>query len=251
MGWWVWAGFLGFFVVSLVVGVRLVALWWRTRELPELLIGIGVLGIGPIGFGSMMVGVTLVAQGTAEDALPVRLAMAAGFATVYVGVVSKCVFNWRVYRPASALARGAAIACGLALAALYVHAATIRGFTLAPSPHPAWFLQSGLQVAALLWGAGEAFHYWIMMRRRARIGLADPVVTNRFLLWSIGAASAGVGTGVGLVASFATGQTSFEIPWVVSSSSAHGFVAAVAMWLAFVPPSAYTDLVRRRAESTS
>ena len=36
-------GFLAFFVVALVVGVRLVHLWWRTRQLPELLIGLGVL----------------------------------------------------------------------------------------------------------------------------------------------------------------------------------------------------------------
>ena len=52
-------GFLTFFVASLAVGVRLVLLWRRTRQLPELLIGIGVLGIGPVGFGSMMVGVAL------------------------------------------------------------------------------------------------------------------------------------------------------------------------------------------------
>ena len=38
----VWVGFVAFFVASLSVGVRLVLLWGRTRQLPELLIGIGV-----------------------------------------------------------------------------------------------------------------------------------------------------------------------------------------------------------------
>jgi hypothetical protein len=47
----VWVGFAAFFVASLTAGVRLVMLWRRTRELPELLIGIGVLGIGPVGYG--------------------------------------------------------------------------------------------------------------------------------------------------------------------------------------------------------
>jgi len=35
-------GFLTFFVVALTVGVRLLLLWGRTRQLPELLMGIGV-----------------------------------------------------------------------------------------------------------------------------------------------------------------------------------------------------------------
>ena len=43
-------GFGCFFLVSLAVGLRLVLQWRRTRQLPELLIGIGVLGIGPVGF---------------------------------------------------------------------------------------------------------------------------------------------------------------------------------------------------------
>ena len=49
----VWVGFGAFFCVSLVVGFRLLALSRRTGELPELLIGIGVLGIGPIGFSGI------------------------------------------------------------------------------------------------------------------------------------------------------------------------------------------------------
>ena len=49
-------GFIAFFLVSLTVGVRLLLLWRRTRQLPELLIGIGVLGIGPVGFGLQMAG---------------------------------------------------------------------------------------------------------------------------------------------------------------------------------------------------
>ena len=36
--------------------------------------------------------------------------------------------------------------------------------------------------------AFESFRYWRMLRRRLRLGLADPVVTNRFLLWAVWAA---------------------------------------------------------------
>jgi hypothetical protein len=47
----VWIGFVAFFIASLVVGIRLVALWVRDRNPHALLIGLGVLGIGPVGFG--------------------------------------------------------------------------------------------------------------------------------------------------------------------------------------------------------
>ena len=49
-------GFGSFLLASLVVGVRLILLSHRTRQLPELLIGVGVLGIGPLGFGLSMIG---------------------------------------------------------------------------------------------------------------------------------------------------------------------------------------------------
>jgi hypothetical protein len=247
MDTWVWAGFLAFFVVSAVVGTRLVLLWRRTRQLPELLIGVGVLGIGPIGFGAMILGSALMASGLPADSPVVRSVFALGTATVACGVLAKCVFNWRVYRPDSAAARAATAAIGAGLAGLYVHAGVARGF-LPAVPVDAWtVLQSALQVGALLWGSAEALRYWRLMRRRTALGLADAVVTNRFLLWACGAAAAGIGTAIGTGASWWTGEASIRIPWVIASSSAHGLVAAIAMWLAFVPPRAYTAWIRGSA----
>ena len=43
-----------------------------------------------------------------------------------------------------------------------------------------------------------------MMRRRLQIGLGDPVVANRFLLWGIGAGAAGLGSFIGVAAQIAT-----------------------------------------------
>ena len=61
-------GFLTFFVVALTVGIRLLLLWGRTRQLPELLMGIGVLGIGPVGFGCMLVGAVSHSNPSIENA---------------------------------------------------------------------------------------------------------------------------------------------------------------------------------------
>ena len=81
------------------------------------------------------------------------------------------------------------------------------------------------------------------------MGLGDPVVANRFLLWGIGAGAAGLGSAIGTLVQLVTGVVSTQVPWVLASSSAHGFVAAVAMWLAFMPPAAYTRWVGARASA--
>jgi len=247
MGSVVWAGFLAFFVASLSVGVRLLLLWRRTRQLPELLIGIGVLGIGPVGFGAMMIGYGLVHSGVVNgDSVAGRLPFAVAYGMIYAGVFSKYVFNWRVYHPDRKPVLGLVVSAGVVLSGLFLYNGLVRGFAPAPDLDPPMLLQNSVQSAALLWGSIEALRYWRMMRRRSALGLADPVVTNRFLLWGIGAGAAGVGTTIGAIASFATGVASLEIPWVVASSSAHGLVAAIAMWLAFLPPKSYLRFVARQ-----
>jgi hypothetical protein len=236
-------GFLAFFVASSVVGVRLLLLWRRTRELPELLIGLGVLGIGPVGFGFITVGELFVAgaPGLAQSLI------GTGLAAMSVGSGAKYVFNWRVYHPRNRVLRTlVVIACGLlafCLAWEYVD----TGFRTLVRPPRSYFLRIGLQVGCLLWGSGEALRYWDRMRRRVRLQLADPVVSNRFLLWGLGAGAAGVGSAVGGFMQWWTQLPPLELPWVMLSSSLHGLAAAVAMWLAFVPNATYTRWIRARA----
>ena len=106
-------GFLAFFFVSLWVGVRLLAQWGRTRQLPELLLGLGVLGIGPVGFGLIM----LAAAAGASD--PQAPSLLAGLSAIAVGggAAAKAIFNWKIYHPRSRLV--AVIALG-AIAGLVI-----------------------------------------------------------------------------------------------------------------------------------
>ena len=236
-------GFLAFFIASSVVGVRLLLLWRRTRELPELLIGLGVLGIGPVGFGFLTVGELCVAGAPSLA----RVLIGTGLVAMSVGSGAKYVFNWRVYHPQSAALKACVgIACAL-LGVCLLWEWESTGFRTLVRPGSSYFLRIGLQVGCLLWGSSEALRYWNRMRRRMRLGLADPVVANRFLLWGLGAGAAGIGSAVGGAMQWWTGQPPLEMPWVMLSSSLHGLAAAVAMWLAFVPNAAYTRMIRARA----
>jgi hypothetical protein len=242
LGSLVWVGFVAFFIVALVVGIRVLLLARRTRELPELLMGIGVLGIGPVGFGLMVVA----QQMGATFASTVVLALA--LFAVSCGAFAKFVFNWRVYHPHGKVARAVALLCGAGLFGTFIWAGVTNGFAAQDPLSPDSLLRSFLQIGCLLWGAGESFAYWMKMRRRVKIGLADPVVSNRFLMWAIGAFAAGWGTAVGTVAQIVTGAASTELGWAMVSSSMHGLVAAIAIALAFIPPGFYVRYIRGRAE---
>jgi hypothetical protein len=239
-----WIGFAAFFVASLTVGVRLVALWWRNRQLPELLIGLGVLGIGPVGFGCMTFGQIL----HADHEVASRVVFAIGIFAASGGAFAKYIFNYTVYHPDSRVVRGLVHVAGVGLLACCLWAWVSNGFARVQEVEASYFVRSFLQVGCLLWGSIEALRYWRMMRRRGRLGLADPVVTNRFFLWGVGAGAAGVGTAVGVTAQILIGLPPLEIPWVTLSSSIHGLVAAVAMWFAFLPTEAYTRFILGRAQ---
>ena len=229
----VWAGFAVFAAVSLLVGLRLLALAARTGERPELLIGVAVLGIGPVGFGLQTV------AGALEASVLAEALAAAGAVAVAVGVWAKLGFNWLVYRRESAAALAATLVLSSVVAAHLVAQPMQGSFLDAVHSVGPSAVRGAVQALALGWGAAEAFRFWTQLRRRARLGLADAVLVNRFLMWAISAGAAGLGTALGVGASLATGKGPLELPAVLVSSSAHGLVAALGMWLAFAPPRAY------------
>jgi hypothetical protein len=240
----IWVGFVAFFVVALVVGVRLLLLARRTRELPELLMGVGVLGIGPVGFGFMVA-----AQQAGSNAALQTGLLGIGTFAVAAGALAKYIFNWRVYHPDSLISGAIVVAAGLFLFGSSVQAGFATGFAPEAEVSVQYLIRSSLQIGCLLWGSVESLLYWRKMRLRMGLGLADPVVTNRFLMWAIGAGAAGLGSAVGTVTQIVTGQNSMAVGWVMASSSLHGLVAAIAIGLAFIPPAAYLRWIRGRGEN--
>ena len=243
MGSWVAIGLIAFIVSSLVIGVRLLVLWHRTRQLPELLIACGILGIGPVGFAF-----TLAAMSSAET-LPglASPCFAAALLSTSGGAFAAAVFNWRVFRPDARGMRLVLGALALGFAFAFVWGATTSGFTEADATSPGVRLSTVLSTAVLLWGAAESLRYFAMMRRRTKLGLADPLVTNRFLLWGLGIGAAGVGSAISMTAQAVTGQHMLAVPWITASNSLHGFTAAVLMWVAFIPPGFYRRFIESRS----
>jgi len=232
---------VAFCAISTAVGVRLLLLWRRTRELPELLLGIGILLTAGIGYG-LMIGSSL-ARLALPDAVPaLAIASAAGWLLHHTGVVLVIGFVVYVFRPRARWARLLAsllICCltfGLVLYGLE------GGFEHGRSEGFGFWLSFAAIGSYPLWGATEALVYWRRMQRRREIGLAHPVVTNRFLLWGIAsictAAAVWTVTAPALLGLSRSRQEDL-MPLTLLATACFGIGAVCAYWLAFLPPRWY------------
>jgi hypothetical protein len=103
-------------------------------------------------------------------------------------------------------------------------------------------------VGCFLWSAAEALYRHTLARRRLAVGLAEPVVADRFLLWGIfGLAAAGVvaANALGVL----LGENLSTSPVVLLPMAVFGLAASAAIYLAFVPPAPYLRWVEARARA--
>jgi hypothetical protein len=156
------------------------------------------------------------------------------------------VFTWATFRPDAALARAVSLAA-IAASAFFSGWRIVR---IAGEEAASLRLPSldglGPQVLALavyLWTSVESFRYWAMLKKRVRLGLADPTVANGFLLWGL----MGVFSFASLVVPIASAF--HRSPEMLSLSrlavGITGTVCSTVLYLAFLPPKAYLDWVRR------
>ena len=226
-------------LASSVLGVRLLRLAARTRELPELMIGSSFIISGVIGYVIMLAG------SPGGGAVPLETAerlFSTGYALIGVGVCCIYVFIWRTFRVDAMWASVLALAGILAVVATShdpLSALVTRG--------PLFWLGLIGRIGAGAWGACESLLWWSRMRRRLALGLADPVVANRFLLWGL----ANVTTSSIFLASTFTMPVQTGQPAAAAAMSASGvlvissitFFTASVQWLAFFPPKRYLGWV--------
>jgi hypothetical protein len=170
------------------------------------------------------------------------------------------IFTWQVFRPTARWAAGLAPLMILGILGsttlLFLSGTTSNEQSL---PMAA---TNAARVAPMVWAFAESLRYFRAMRRRAALGLADPVVTNRFLLWSCW-----VG-GLALLPSLTLslrllGRLAVVLDMADVDALAHSpllgatlrtvflasaLLAALALSLSFFPPKRYLRLVQERAE---
>jgi len=225
------------------VGIRVLSLARRTRQAPELCIGLGLIGL--------IISIPLMTY-AGVGRLPVaeiRMGAAAlAFLVLSAGCVFVYAFTWKAFRPSEAWAACLVAACSVATAALALGAY----LSLARAPAEAssfdacrsWL--AGLyypMLVSFVWTAVEGLREWTRARRRVQLGLCDRVVANRFLLWGLVGGSSAANGLLGIYLDH-IGLAATKDPLAALVSSIGGIVGATLVWLMFMPPASYLRWIR-------
>ena len=228
-----------------LVGVRLLWLASRTREWPEFCIGAGLFCVVSISFP------TLIGSGYGSgsvDQIKMPLVVL-GFAALLFGVINLYAFTWRTFRPGDSWARNLVVFVSIAFAFVLVG----TGWVLLTAPAgaisfevtqgwTAWFRV--FIVGSYGWTGIESFLQYRMARRRLALGLSEPVVVNRLLLWGLTGALE-VAINLGDLALHLNGLSPLSDGRAMAVTAVGGVCASALMYLTFLPPSAYREWVAR------
>lgn len=250
-----------FAVMAIAIGVRLELLYRRTGKLAERMLGHGLLGTAGLGYGLMMVG--LIGRGFVGGPEAPAEAGSAAFALLWwvtlagwvfhnLGVMCMLRFVRLVFRPRDAWAAWLERVMAILLWTSWGFHAAAGGVTTG-QPTPAYWVMMTVVGTYPLWSGGEALRYYGLMRRRAAIGLADPVVANRFLLWSLASLCAVAAIWcVNVPALLGVEARTPTVDPVVSTcmllTALFGLGAVLLYWLTFFPPAWYRDRISRGAQ---
>lgn len=225
---------VGLLILSaLVVTIKTLNLWRRSRGLPELLLGGMLLCATVLGYPLTILS-TLI---PIDQWWPIH---AAGSLAISLGFSCLVLFTLRVFRPGILWARCLA---GVVIAMLVVTTGRFVVEVTGENPRrPLEMLDVALFTTfpiavAYLWTTVESLSYYQRLKLQLRLGLTDVVVTNRVLLWGMMTLAAGIAVVINAVAMMAGVYLS---PPIVLVSSCLGLVHASFLFLAFHPPSWYT-----------
>lgn len=228
------------FAVWIVTGVRMIVLSRRTRGLPELLLGTSLLLQAGLGYP-----LSVVSQFAGDYAL-LLTCVSATFNNTGMGFLY--VFTARVFHDSSRWAWVVVGAAGALLAVQVVGNTLSQAAAASPAEKLTAIMRWGgaslaLSGAAWGWAGFEALRYHALLRRRVALGLADPVVANRMLLWGLmgGVAFGCVVVDTLLLYSGIPRARDVLLPLVTAVA---GLVVSACMILAFWPPEAYLARVR-------
>jgi hypothetical protein len=174
---------------------------------------------------------------------------ASGFGLVLIGTCVLYTVVWQVFRPDRTWAAALAIAgSGMALLGYAIRALT-GDFSTMTVESPGMAIFQGSHIVLFGWGAMESARYYSLLRRRMRLGLADPVVARRMLLWGVSGLAMMVFSATVVSAIFVQHVHPLEVPGSVLLITVASLTASASMWCAFFPPAAFSRRVAGAAET--
>jgi hypothetical protein len=238
--------FLVMLAAGVAAGVRLLLAAWRNRRVPELWIGLSTLLPSVAGLLDKL-SLRLLESGDPQAAF---LAQAAARAIYAFGGAALACGLQRIFRPGRRWAKALLAGATLALVGSWLAWAASGQHSRVSGPTLANLGFDCARVIAFVWGAVESFAYFAAMRRRLRLGLAEPVITHQFLLWGISSsAMSGLLLWV-VVARHVLERSPLEWPPSVAILASLGFLASTSIYTAFFPPRFWRRIVVALAKAS-
>jgi hypothetical protein len=236
---------LAFIAGSALVSIRLLLLASRTHQAPELLLGGAILCTAVLGYGVLIA--SLVLRGglsVAPDDVPTIAVAFAAFGRFLhnFGVTLFLLFVVRVFRPGERWAHALLVVLLCLLWGGFAAGAANGTFREDRIGSPGWLCEYVVVWTYALWNTIESYRYWGLMRRRSQIGLADPLVTDRFFLWGTGSLFTVLATWTASIPFLFASDPAriLEItPAVRIATAGWGVVSVTCSLFAFLPPAWY------------
>ena len=232
--------------INLTVGLRLLQRGREPDRMPEYLLGLCLTLEGIEWLLWLLAAYTPAADTPLGNALGYLCR-----AGLSASIICLLAFNQKVFRPGSALGMAAVVVAGAAMVVGWIASGLIGDWNGYRTDLPWTWLELGGQAFGYAWTLGESGAYYVKLRRRRAHGLAEPVLTNRLLLWSC-YAGAMLASQLVLVAAQCAANASGRYPALYDAAQAPlTLVACSALWLAFFPPQAYRSWLASGAPDTA
>jgi hypothetical protein len=235
------------------LGARLLRRSLRTGGgMPERLLGVHL--IGAIGLGSLLLGFASMSAYATSPLSPAAFTgvVVAGNVTTLVGLGAALWFNALVFhgggrRPMALAAASTGLMCA---AFLYYTMAGGTQSSAALFGRSYWPLAAAMALCDL-WLIHDALAFRRQLLRRLALGLADPMVVERMLLWAVASLSR---LGLVLMAPVMNASTDLATrreaaPWLLIVSALLILGSCVSLWLMLVPSARYRRWVEARYAS--
>ena len=221
-------------VLGLGVALRLLVAWQRTRQVPEL-----ALGIASAAMTLSAIGLVAAEQLAATAPDTARMLWLVGVLLFPVNPIALGVGVWRIFRPES---RWAPVLCGgfaIGLATWTFLRLSAGEVALQTSDPRAATLAHGIRFAVYAWAGIECFRYRSLLQRRDALGLGNPGVAHQIGLWGLSTFAVAALTAIGYYGFLVVGKPLLEWPAGLLVVNGLGVAGAASIWLAFFPPAVY------------
>jgi hypothetical protein len=229
-----------------IAAVPLLSLARRTQQAPERILGITFLLFGV----SYLFYETPYALDNEALVVPFSLV---GRLLWNASVVTTAAFTREVFhreKPWAGPLFWSVVVLLVAGLAISVQQGDLEG--MAPIGNPGFWFEWVGQLIPFVWVVAAALTEYVSARRRARVGLANPLVANRYLLFA-GFGLAQIGTIVLMIPMYIAYETldGALADWMDQLMGSIEMLTIAIIWLAFFPPRIYRVWIERAADRSA